>query len=239
MARFNLGSGLQASPFNGVLSQTLNESTVFVNKGYATLTFYVTVPTGGAVTFEAAVNGVWEKVSMRSIDADVYRSVIEEDGFYIGSITGLARIRLKTTTAGSAAGSIVGKFSRQVSVLEGIEFGPPPHRFGYTPIHVDASYTDTQTDTIIWTADSDKKGVVTDIMIIAYGSTDGQVRIFDETDSTGHYLFKGTLEVATNKNAIISHAFVTPFIQSAVGNSIKITTSAAINIDLMGHGYQF
>jgi hypothetical protein len=226
--------------FSGVLSETVGDTTEYANKGYATLAFFIEVPPGGEIIFEASFDRItWESISIRSINNDIFQSKIISDGNFIGSIVGLPNIRFRTSSAGSDDGTITGVFARNVSVLEGIEFGNPPHRFGFTPIHVDASYTTQQTDTVIFTADADKFGVVTDFYIIVSGSTDCQMRIFDETDSSGNYIFKANVEVATNKNFIFNHTFVTPYVTSAKGNSWKITTSAACDIDLIGHGYQF
>ena len=176
---------------------------------------------------------------MRSIDTDTVQAVITADGNFVGSISGLSQIRFRTSTGGSADGNIGGLKVRQVAVLELIEFGAAPHKFGYTPIHVDASYTDTQTDTVIFTADSDKYGAVTDFYIIVSGTTDCRIKVFDETDATGNYIFNAEIEVATNKNFVYGHSFVTPYVTSAPGNSWKITTDAACDVDLIGHGYQF
>jgi hypothetical protein len=231
--------GGQSENMQWALSQTLNDYTEFENRGFSTITFYLVVPTGGEITFQANLDGAWENVSLRSIDNDVYQSVITSDGNFIGSIIGLPKIRFLTTVAGSAPGTVSGSVSRGVSILEGIEFGAPPHRFGYEPIHVDASFTSAQTATVLFTSDADKKGVVTDFYVVVSGTTDCRIKVFDETDTTGNYIFNAEVEVATNKNFIFGHTFVTPYIQSAKGNSWKITTSADCDVDLIGHGYQF
>ena len=41
--------------FSGTLSQTLNESLTIVNDGFSTITFYITVPTGGAIMIEGNI----------------------------------------------------------------------------------------------------------------------------------------------------------------------------------------
>lgn len=230
---------LEYQDISGTVSQTLNETLEFTNEGFGTILFYIDVPTGGAVTFQMAVDSTWESISLRSITNDIFGSVLTADGFYVGSVIGASKIRFLTSTGGSADGSVDGQFVRAVSMLEGIEFGNPPHRFGYAPIHVDAHYTTAQTGTVIFTPDSGKTSVVTDFYLVVSGSTDCNVKIFDETDSAGNYIFYADVEVATNKNFVFGHSFVTPYVASAADNSWKITTDAACTVDLIGHGYQF
>lgn len=225
----------------GNLGEKENDVVEFDNTlGYSTITARVTAPTGGEVCFEGTVDGInWDGITLRSLKNDIFEQVTDNNSDFIGSISGLRKFRFRTCSAGSAVGTVMGRAMKEVSTLEGIEFGYPPHRFGYTPIHVDASYATAQTGTVIFTADSDKKSVVTDIYLVVSGTTDGNIKIFDETDATGNYLFKATVEVSTNKNFVFSHNFSTPYISSAVGNSWKITTSADIEVDLIGHGYQY
>lgn len=225
---------------SGTISQTLNESLQFTNIGFNSIMVYVDVPTGGAVTFQMSSDGsTWESISLRSANYDTFGSRFTDDGFYLGSISSAPYIRFLTSTGGSEDGSIDGVLNKRVYMLEGVEFGNPPHRFGFPPIHKNGSYSTQQASTALWTPASGKTIVVTDMIIIVGGSTDGEVKIFDNTDAAGNYLFKGSLEVATNKNAIITHAFSTPFVASAEDNVIKVTTSAAMTIDVMLHGYEF
>lgn len=235
---FNQG-GFSRS-FSAVLGQNVNDEFMIENYGAGTIGFYAVPPTGGIVTFEISFDGDnWEAVSIRSTTTDTWQSTIDTAGNYIGSISSTRFIRLRTSTAGSAPGSAGGAISQDVSIQEGIEFGAPPHRFGYLPIHVDGHYTTAQTATVIFTADAGKISAVTDFYIVVSGSTDCIVKIFDETDSSGNYIFYSAIEVATNKNFTFGHSFVTPYVASAAGNSWKITTSADCDLDLIGHGYQF
>jgi hypothetical protein len=232
-------TGSPALNFTAALDQTLNSEYILFVNGMNTINFYLAVPTGGSVRFEGANGTEWETISMRSMSDDLLRSTTDADGYYIGSVAGFTRFRFKVAAAGSAPGIIYGNLTQPVSVLEGIEFGNPPHRFGYDPIHVDASYATQQTNTAIFTADSSKKSVVTDAYIVVSGTTDCRIEVFDETNSSGNRLFAADVEVSTNKNFVWGHTFSTPYVASAVGNSWRITTSAACKVDLAGHGYQF
>jgi hypothetical protein len=222
------------------LGKNENDVVVFDNAGgYSTIALQITVPTGGVATFEATFDGsTWVPITLRDVENDVYAQSTDDGTPFIGSIAGARKFRLRTSTAGSANGTVIGTASRGTSTLEGIEFGWPPHRFGYTPVHKDASYATAQTGADIWTPATGKKFVLTDLSLICGGTTDAVVTIFDETNSTGNIIFKGTIDVSNNRQFAWNHAFSTPYISSAANNDLKITTSANITIDVVAHGYE-
>ena len=218
----------------------MNDATIFENKrGFSTIAFHCNVPTGGEITFEVTYdNSNWESVSFRSVDLDIYTKTTDNGSDFIGSIAGVRKIRFRTSIAGSASGTIEGQLQRDASVLEGIEFGYPPHRFGFTPVHKDNSFATAQTGTGLWTPATGKKFVLTDLTIICGGITDGTVTIFDETNSSGNILFKGAIDISNNKQFFFFFSLRTPYVGSTINNSLKITTSAAIDIDIIMHGYE-
>jgi hypothetical protein len=222
------------------LGKNLNDTFVFENTGgYSAIGFHALAPTGGEVTFEITFDDTtWEPVNMRSITDDMYTNKTDDNSDFVGSISSARKFRWRTSVPGSSEGTIKGRAQRGVSTLEGIEFGYPPHRFGFEPVHKDGSYTSAQTNTVIWTPSSGKKYVVTDLKIIVGGTVDGTLKIFDDTDASGNYLFKGDVEVVTNKQFVFSHAFITPFLSSAKGSSLKITTSANMTVDINLDGYE-
>ena len=234
--------GGYSSPFSSAISATLNSTITYANDGFSVIGFYLVPPTGGAVVFEVSNDGGtnWESVSIRSTTDDLWQNPISSASNYIGSISAVSHFRFRTSTAGSAPGSVIGQTGRQSSISEGVEFLAPPHRFGYLPVHVDASYSTTQTDTVIFTADSTRKFVMTDFYVIVSGAVDCSIRVFDESDSTGHYVFKAMVTLSNQQPSLVfDHSFTTPFISSADGNSWKITTTADCTVDLMAHGYQY
>lgn len=223
------------------LGQNLNDTVEFDNVGgYSSIAFHCLAPTGGEVTFEATFDGAnWEPVSMRSVTDDVFTNKTDDDSDFLGSISGARKFRWRTSTAGSAAGTVMGRAQRDAATLEGIEFGYPPHRFGFTPVHKDASYTTAQTGAAIWTPASGKKFVVTDLILNFHGATDANVKLFDETDSSGNYLYKANVDVSLiggGQPQVIS--LKTPYVASADDNELKITTDADIDVDILLHGYE-
>jgi hypothetical protein len=212
----------------------------FANDGFNTILVYIEIPTGGAVAFEMATDGVWEELELRSTVTDTVDTTFTTSGFYLGSVAGAPKLRFRTSTAGSEDGSLDGELSRYVSTIELVEFGNPPHRFGYQPVHFDKTYSTAQTNTVLFAADADKKSVLTDIMVVISGTVDCTATIFDETNAEGNRIFSATAALSNQQPSFIfSHGYVTPFIASAAGNEWKLTTNAACTINVSGHGYQY
>jgi hypothetical protein len=227
--------------FAGEIGKDENDVFEVINTpGHPTIGFHLIPPTGGTVTFEATFNGLsaWKPITMRGVDSDLLSQTADAEDSFIGSISGVNRFRIRTSSVGSAPGSVSGSVHEYPCVIETVEFGPPPHKVGYAPIHKDANYTTAQTATALWTPASGKKFVVTDIGLFASGSTDAIVTIYDETNATGNRIFSCYVEVATNKQFKHSHAFKVPWVSSAVDNVLRVTTSDAINIYVGAHGYE-
>jgi hypothetical protein len=209
------------------------------NLGYSTIGFYCELPCSGSICFEATFDGInWTGINLRSIENDIYMQTTNCSGNFIGSIIGTKAIRVRTCTAGTAPGTVRGVMDQAVSVLEGIEFGYPPHRFGFEQIHKDLSLTNATTGAILWAPATGKRFIITDFIIIGYGTTDATTSIFEDTDVPGNRLFRGTIEVVTNKGFRIAHGFKTPFRASDINKILKVSTSHNLNIDISVHGYE-
>lgn len=111
-------------------------------------------------------------------------------------------------------------------------------KFKTTPVRKDFSYSSTQTNTIIWTPTSGKKYVITDLTLNIRNSTLGaiNVAIFDESNSTGNYLYRANFEAGTNYDAVSN--LITEFISSNINRNLKITTSGNLMISGSVQGYE-
>jgi len=220
------------------LAAALNSEVVFVNNGgYSSLGFTLTIPTGATVQFEASFDGVtYDDITLRSVGADGYVKSTTISETFIGSIATARSFRARVIVAGSAAGTIRGRASRDASTLEGIEHGYAPHRIGFVGMHFDFSYTTQQTGVALWTPTSGKKFVVTDYTFSVEGSA--IVTVFDQTDATGNRLFNAELKVTAGTSILIDHAYTLPFVSAATNNILRLTTSAAITIRGTIHGYE-
>lgn len=223
--------------FSESIPAALNSTVeITVNYGHNSMAFYIIPPTGGKVMFEGTPDGTnWAAITVREIGANGYTHQAATAAHFIGSISCMRKIRLKTITPGSAPGIITGKMVKGASTLEGAENNAAPHLFGYVPIHKDADFTGTQTGAAVWTPTSGKKFVVTDI-IFSTGSVTGSVTftLFDGTDIAGNRVMK----LRTGSNSAISQRLKTPFVSAAAGNVLRYTSSGTAESTVLIHGYE-
>lgn len=226
--------------YSGNLGQSENDAVTFENKGgFSTIGFHLIPPAGGTVAFEASFDGTnWEMITLRGINSDVLTQSSDAEDDFIGSIAAGRQFRVRTSSAGGGAGTVMGRAQRDAAIIETIEFGAPPDKIGYDSVHKDVSYATAQTATAFWTPAAGKKFVITDMTIIVGGVTDGVLTIFDETDAAGNRLFKGTIDVSNNKQFSHVHPFSVPFVSAAANNILKVTTTANMTVDIMAHGYE-
>lgn len=220
------------------LSETLNSFVEFENNGnFSTTSLVITIPTGATVQFEALFDGsTYLPVTFRGITSDGWFQKTSTSDTYIGSIICVKKFRVRVISAGSAPGLVTMRAQPGTAILEGIEHGNPPHKFGYIPVHTAYEFTTKQTDTILWTPVSGKKFIVTDFHIIGLGNTSGVITIFDETNSSTNWLFRGNIDPKLAPYIICS--LKTPFVSSTINNSLKITTSSAVKFSVIIFGYE-
>jgi hypothetical protein len=185
------------------------------------------VPTGGKVRFEGTTDGInWVPITLRRVGADAYTQVSSEDDTFIGSIITMRKWRVKVITAGSAPGTVMGRASCMLSTLEGIEHGFAPHNIGFDIFHKGLSVTGAVTGQEIYDPGTDGKFVVTGVYLSAEGS--GLITIFDETDAADNWIATFNVKATTGDSKIISqNMHSSPFVSSAAGNKIKITTDGS------------
>jgi len=217
------------------LEANINDQFIFNNlRGYSSIGFNLTIPSGAVAVFESSYDGInFISARMRSIDTDEYTSMSNETATYIGSISSVRIFRVRISLAGSGTGSVIGRASIDVSTLEGIEHGSRPDAFGNIAVHKDFTYTAIQTGAIIWTPQSNKKFVVTDLFV----STDGNniITFFDETNSPGNIVYGAKF---TTNNGIVICSFRTPYVSISANNSLKLTSTTAQEVRGVIHGYE-
>lgn len=106
------------------IAAALNSEVVYNNQyGMSTIAFQLDVPTGSTVVFEGSMDGVnYTDIKLRSMDTNEYSNFTTVSSPFIGSISSLRLFRVRVSVAGSAAGTIKGRASDQMSTLEGVEF---------------------------------------------------------------------------------------------------------------------
>ncbi len=221
------------------LVQTLDSSVIIDNDaGFNTVGFYCSPPASGIITFETTYDGVhWEPTSIRGVTDDKVMSQIDTAGNFIGSIAANRSFRFRTSTEGTSTGTVAGRLHRNTSVIETVEFGYPPHKVGFDTVRHHDAFTETQTDTVLWTPPSGKRVVLTDLFVFAHGSTDGRITVFMEDNTNGNVIFNTEVAVALIAPFTWSHQYKLGIV-GGVDESVKLTTDAAVDCDIMCHGYE-
>lgn len=225
------------SNFGGVanLGSALNDSFIYENiRGFNFCAFHINVPVGATVVFETSFDGTnYVPSTFRSIETDETTQKTTTSGNYIGSISNARKLRMRVSIAGVGTGSVEGRVSKEVSILEGIEHGWRPDNFTNPQSHIDVEFAAVTTGGIVWTPDPGKKIVVTNMIV----SSDGVnlVTIYDQVNSVGNRLFKNRFSATATP---FSHVFSTPFVSGAIGNVIKLDTTSAATVNITLHGYQ-
>lgn len=240
MSGFKKNTSVENFGFVGNLSGVLNSVFEIENStGANFIAFNIAPPTDAVIEFQLSFDGInFESFTLRSTKNDIFVNSANDIDTLLGSIINAKIIRFKTIIAGTGSGTITGTLNYNTATIESIEFGYPPHRFGYTPTHKDAIFSTAQTGTALWTPASGKKVVVTDLDVLVGGATDGQVSIHNGAGNVeGSRLFNAFIDVSTNKNFIYTKNFKVPYI-GTVDGAIKITTSANISVSVVLHGYE-
>lgn len=108
------------------------------------------------------------------------------------------------------------------------------------------NYTTAQTGTAIWTPSAGLKVAVTYMSVASYGTTSGRVIIWlgasadtTYTPGTDQLVWAGSFVPSVNSTpgAIISVPF--GILSNTANNILRITTDAAISLDLTVYGYEF
>jgi len=106
------------------------------------------------------------------------------------------------------------------------------------------NYTSTQTSTIVWDPAANKKIAVTHLQIDSYGTTAGRIIIYFGTgayvEGTNQPVFKGKHSPsATSTPGALPPIGVHPLYSATADAELRITTDAAISLDVVVYGYEF
>ena len=208
--------------------------------GMATIFMRVVPPTGGTVAFESTPDGTnWDSATLRSTGADDYQSSAAAADFFLGSISGARKFRVRVSVAGAAAGTVHGSAHLEMSTLEGQEFRASPHKLGGTRIKGAHQFTTAQAGTILYTPSPGKRFCITSLAIAVSGVTDGIVRIFDETDANPNYLANRQFDVSVNAATEAIYRYGEPPWESDVaGNRLRLTSTTNMTISIVYLGYE-
>lgn len=109
-----------------------------------------------------------------------------------------------------------------------------------------ANYTTTQTGAAIWTPATGKKVAITSLILGSYATTAGRVIIWfgaaaDTTYTAGTDQLVAAVSFApgTGSKPGLSFTPAVPIFAATADHVLRITTDAAISIDVAAHGYEF
>jgi len=227
---------------DGVIGQNLNNEFLFDNPcGFASIGFRLVVPIGGTVNFEGSFDDTsWTPITLRQIGADGFRNHTHSDENFIGSISNIRKFRARVSQAGSVPGSLHGRVIHDVSTLEGIEHGNPPHQIGHPIFRFGVDIIAPVSGQVLYTPSVEgshsKSFVITGYQLSMSGT--GEISIFDETDSSENWIFAASVKVNVAESEFISHIFSPPFVSALAGNKVKITATGTAIVKGVFTGYE-
>lgn len=208
--------------------------------GYASVGISVNIPSGGKVLFEGSFDSVnYSPIVLRSLAGDGYTQTSKVSDNYLGSISNLRFFRVKMLESGTSTGYVIGRATLAPTTLEGIENQAPPHKFGHRIVNSGFAITGQTTSGIIFAPTSGKRFVLTDLHFSVGQGSGANVSIFDEVNNTSNWIYNSDYETAPSGGALRTILdFTVPYLSLTTGNKLRITTSAARNVNGVIHGYE-
>jgi hypothetical protein len=215
------------------------------NPGYSTIGANINPDGGAVIRFYGSFDGVnYDDMTLRQMGDDGYTfecSGSSPDNF-IGSISSLKSIRFVNKTGSPSPCSVVGVMSAGVSTLEGIENGPAPHRFGNKLFHIgfDAS-SSTITNSGIYTPSPRHKFVITDLTFGLASAAATSVTFHEGSGTASNpskWVFSTYCNLPNNSAEQVTAEFNTPHVADNTESTLYLTTSTAVTMRGIIHGYE-
>ncbi len=220
------------------LGPGVGNNVTFVNTtGFHSIGFQLTIPVGGMVAFQGSYDGViWVEHSVIALSSFGYEFATPIDGPRVASISALKFFRVTVIAPGGSFGTVIGRASRELSVLEGSTRAPAPHQIGYKCEHIGFEFTVPTTAGIVGIAlPPIFRFVLTDLAFTVEGS--GFITMFDEINDSFHWIFRGEFKLPANQTQFVNQNFSTPFVSATGGNRFLVTTTNTIITRGVFHGY--
>ncbi len=226
------------SPSN--LGPGVGNTVTFVNdSGFSSVGFQLDVPLGGLVAFQGSYDGVtWVEHNVIALSPLGYMFATPLPGPHVASISGLRLFRVIVVAPGTSFGTVMGRASREASVLEGITRKAAPHQIGYKCEHFGFEFlvpVTQQNVSPFFILPPIFRFAVTDLAFTVEGS--GEITMFDEIDDVFHWIFRGTFKLPANETRFYAQSFQTPFVSAAGGSHFYFTTTGTIKTKGVLHGY--
>lgn len=232
------------------LGTAANSASTIDVDGASAVTLAVNTTTTGTFIIEGTSdNSNWIALEVFDASQDIWVSGIAQTPsagrvFHLLS-QGYRQVRIRTVTTLGNTMTHFWTLTNGNQVLAGIDTGPAPHNFGYTPRNFNAEYSTAQTGVALWTPTTGRKFVVTDVTISTGGTTSGIVTLWQGasgdttyTAGTDPVVFRGEFAPsATSKPGVVKN-FKVPFVSSTTDHVLRVTTSAAMTLYVQINGYE-
>ena len=244
-----VGVGPGHSRLDNTQTITANsQSRTFNARGTEQLNISIAGTWVGTITFEYTIDGSTWIVDTTGIDANtLYQTsgstTINGTWFFDSSSVIQYRVRSTAWTSGTAIITFVG------SIGSVITYGPiinaRPDRIGVAHVWKGANYTTTQTGAAIWTPASGKRVNLTRLVVSSYGTTAGRVIIWfggaaDTTYNAGtdQLVLAVSFAPSANSKPGVVENYTLPIQGVNANDVLRITTDAAISLDIAAYGYE-
>jgi hypothetical protein len=226
--------------FSGTLSSVLGSTFTIAVTGAATVGFHLEVPHGGTITFEGSWDGLeWNTITMREMGTNGYvtTSAVEHED-YIGSCSSFIYIRFRTSVGGSTDGRVYGRFSRNVSTLEGIEHGNMPHKVGVDVKAQWFHYSSVATNGTVALPTVDHKKLVVSDLHFTISDASSIVVFSDGSMAQNNLIFRGNLKPTGGASIFVPISFSLPHVFSGTNRPLCFSQTGAATVDGVVHYYE-
>lgn len=230
--------------FSGCLGTASGQEVVLDNFGnFSTIGFHIPATSGLSVGFYGSFDDInYETITFRQIGGDGYTQIDLYDGSansHIGSISALRKIKFVNLYGSSQSGCVMGRMTTNVSTLEGIEHGNPPHKYGNTPFHKGIYLNNTTGSGIsIVTPPTGFKFIITDIGL-SISSAGAYVTLYEDDNAADpdKWVFSAYVKANLADTQVYNLNLSTPFVSSQVNWPLKLHVSDTTTVRGVVHGY--
>lgn len=206
------------------LLQSINSAVVIDNsEGFEEITFSLTIPTTGTVTFEGTFDGTnWSVVQLRKVSTSSYVTTSTTSDTFTGPILGMQKFRVRVSTGGSADGSVIGTLHQENNNYS---------KNSWTQFHEPSA--DTQATCTQASPGANLKNVVTGISATLAGGSAAPaavqlyVRLVEDIAGTPATIYSASIALPATAGAFSSLVLTNLWIPVTSNKSITLRFSAA------------
>ena len=227
--------------FSGTFQGLADSTLVVPTQGAATVGFHLEPPTNATVVFEGRWTPEqpgWSDATFRQMGADGYSTFATGHEDWIGSVSTFSQIRFRVTASGTGVGVVHGKFTDDVSVIEGVEHNNMPHRIGAAVQSKSFNIDKAAPNIALWQPASGKRVVVTDLhFTVAEVST---VVMFSDGSAAESPvpIFAGEFKPPSGQAVYVPISFSLPHVFSDTDRPLVFNQSSSAQVIGVIHGYE-